>query len=190
MFSFGFWEMLVIGVIALLVVGPERLPAVATFTGQWIGRLRRMARHMRSEIQNELEAEHMKSLLADQQSELNKLRREVAGVRDDAQAAARETREGLADIERDGQRDAGRARRQQELRQPQRVPHDGTEPAAGTDGDAASTDTGEARPAAPVDEAAAGADRDHAADRDTAGVSPDAPGTASPEDHEDDGNRR
>ena len=41
MFDFGFSEMLVIGVIALVVLGPERLPVVARTAGEWVGKAQR-----------------------------------------------------------------------------------------------------------------------------------------------------
>lgn len=84
MFDIGFWELLIIGVVALLVVGPERLPAVATFAGHWIGRIRRFANHMRDEIQQELETEHLKNVVQEQNRELQSLREEVAEARDEA----------------------------------------------------------------------------------------------------------
>ena len=92
MFDIGFWEILIIGVVALVVVGPERLPAVATFAGHWVGRFRRFANHMRNEIQEELETEHLKSMLEEQNRELKSLRREVDGVRDDAEKVMQDTR--------------------------------------------------------------------------------------------------
>lgn len=98
MFDIGFWELLIIGTVALLVVGPDRLPGLATFLGHWVGRARNFANHMRNEIQQELEAEHLKTLVDEQQKELNSLRQEVEGVRDDAQSAVRE-------VEREAQRD-------------------------------------------------------------------------------------
>ena len=134
MFSFGFWEILVIGLIALLVVGPDRLPGLATFVGQWVGRLRAMARNMRSEIQQELEAEHLKSLLDEQNREISELRREVEGVREDADAAVREARDDMGDIDRDSERartSAGQRGRQKQG--PQR--DSSTKRDAGGDGD-------------------------------------------------------
>lgn len=90
MFDIGFWELLFIGVIALLVVGPERLPGLAVRAGQWVGRLRRFVNRMRSEIQEELEAEHLKELLAEQNREIDELKREVGEAREDAERAVRE----------------------------------------------------------------------------------------------------
>jgi sec-independent protein translocase protein TatB len=60
MFDFGFWELVVVMVVALVVVGPERLPQVARTAGLWIGRLRRMAEGVREEIQRELATEDLK----------------------------------------------------------------------------------------------------------------------------------
>lgn len=52
MFDIGYSELLLIGVVTLLVVGPKDLPRVLRTVGQWIGRGRSMARHFRSGIDN------------------------------------------------------------------------------------------------------------------------------------------
>jgi sec-independent protein translocase protein TatB len=56
MFDVGFWELAVIFVIGLLVLGPERLPRVAQQLGQWAGKARRMARILTTQLQDELNA--------------------------------------------------------------------------------------------------------------------------------------
>ena len=56
MFDVGFWELAVIFVVGLLVLGPERLPKVAQQMGQWAGRARRMARMLTTQLQDELNA--------------------------------------------------------------------------------------------------------------------------------------
>jgi len=66
MFDIGFLELVVIGVIALLVVGPERLPRVARTAGLWLGRGRRMLSSVKAEIDSELKAEELKQILAKQ----------------------------------------------------------------------------------------------------------------------------
>ncbi len=53
MFDIGFWEITVIAVVALLVVGPEELPTLARTTGRWV----RKARSFMSEMKDELEHE-------------------------------------------------------------------------------------------------------------------------------------
>ena len=54
MFDMGFLEMLLIGVIALLVFGPEKLPAAARTAGLWVGRIRHILGKYRDEIDREL----------------------------------------------------------------------------------------------------------------------------------------
>ena len=63
MFDIGFWEIALIGVIALLVVGPERLPALARNVGLWVGRMRRYVAHVRDDIEREINAEEVRKLI-------------------------------------------------------------------------------------------------------------------------------
>jgi sec-independent protein translocase protein TatB len=56
MFDIGFWELILIGVIALIVFGPERLPAIATRIGHWVGRGRALMRAVQMQLEQELEA--------------------------------------------------------------------------------------------------------------------------------------
>jgi len=74
MFDFGFWELVLIAVVALLVVGPERLPGVARQAGLWIGRARRFMSSVRSDIEREIQAEELKEVLNKQQSEIKELK--------------------------------------------------------------------------------------------------------------------
>ncbi|UHD18553.1 Sec-independent protein translocase protein TatB [Thiocapsa bogorovii] len=63
MFDMGFWELLVIGVVALVVIGPERLPKVARIAGLWLGRARRTLSSVQEEIRRELKADELKEIL-------------------------------------------------------------------------------------------------------------------------------
>jgi sec-independent protein translocase protein TatB len=63
MFDIGFSELLLIGVIALLVIGPERLPKVARTAGMWVGRARRFVNSVRRDIEQEINAEEIKKNL-------------------------------------------------------------------------------------------------------------------------------
>ncbi len=56
MFDVGFSEIVVIFVVALVVLGPERLPRLAAQLGQWAGRARQMARMLRTQFQDEIDA--------------------------------------------------------------------------------------------------------------------------------------
>ena len=62
MFDFGFSELLVIGVVLLIVVGPERLPKVARTAGHLIGRVQRYVSDVKSDIQREIQLEELKKL--------------------------------------------------------------------------------------------------------------------------------
>jgi len=53
-FDVGFWELAIIAVIALLVIGPERLPKAARTAGLWVGRARRMVTDVKSDIDREI----------------------------------------------------------------------------------------------------------------------------------------
>ncbi len=66
MFDIGFWELAVIGVVALLVIGPERLPRVARTTGLWVGRARRFVSGVKADIDREIAADELKKALAKQ----------------------------------------------------------------------------------------------------------------------------
>jgi sec-independent protein translocase protein TatB len=66
MFDIGFWELTLIGVVALLVIGPERLPKVARTVGLWVGRMRGFVLSVKSDIDNELRAEELKRVMEQQ----------------------------------------------------------------------------------------------------------------------------
>jgi sec-independent protein translocase protein TatB len=54
MFDVGFWELTLLATIALLVLGPERLPAVVTSIGRMMGRARSLARGLKMQIEREM----------------------------------------------------------------------------------------------------------------------------------------
>jgi sec-independent protein translocase protein TatB len=72
MFDIGALELLLIGVVALLVVGPERLPKLARTAGLWVGRARRAFVSVKEEIDREIKAEELKDILR-KQAESNPL---------------------------------------------------------------------------------------------------------------------
>lgn len=59
MFDIGFAELLLIAVISLLVLGPERLPGAARTAGLWIGRARRMMAEVQQDIQQQIATEDL-----------------------------------------------------------------------------------------------------------------------------------
>ncbi|WP_374263922.1 Sec-independent protein translocase protein TatB [Zoogloea sp.] len=62
MFDIGFSELIVIGIVALLVLGPERLPKVARTTGHLLGRLQRYVSDVKSDINREMQLDELKKL--------------------------------------------------------------------------------------------------------------------------------
>lgn len=80
MFDIGFSEIALIAVVALLVLGPERLPKVARTVGALVRRARSSWQDVRNEIERELAAEDLKQTIHDT--------RRAADIRADVQAAA------------------------------------------------------------------------------------------------------
>ncbi len=66
MFDVGFSELVLILVVALVVVGPERLPKLARTAGLYLGRARRMVSTVKADVQRELAAEDLKRSLQKQ----------------------------------------------------------------------------------------------------------------------------
>lgn len=62
MFDVGFSELLVIGLVALIVIGPQRLPTVARTVGHLLGRLQRYVSDVKSDISREMQLEELKKL--------------------------------------------------------------------------------------------------------------------------------
>ncbi|WP_349570756.1 Sec-independent protein translocase protein TatB [Azotobacter salinestris] len=63
MFDIGFSELLLVGLIALLVLGPERLPVAARMAGLWIGRLKRSFNALKTEVEREIGADEIRRQL-------------------------------------------------------------------------------------------------------------------------------
>ncbi len=74
MFDMGFTEMMLIGIVALIVIGPERLPGVARTAGKYFGRLKRFMTTVKADVEQELRADELRQILADQQRELDTLK--------------------------------------------------------------------------------------------------------------------
>lgn len=86
MFDFGFGELLLLGVIALVVLGPERLPVAARLLGRWIRGARNQWNAVKAELENEI---------AD--DELRRNLREAADALRSGGAQLRDVHDGLAD---------------------------------------------------------------------------------------------
>lgn len=92
MFDVGFSELLLLAVIALVVLGPEKLPHAARMAGAWIGRIRRTLISVQADIENEVAAAEMRERI---RKEMEKARA-ASGVDDiarDIEGTAREIRD-------------------------------------------------------------------------------------------------
>lgn len=91
MFDIGFSELLVIAVVALVVLGPERLPKAARFAGLWVRRARNQWDSVKQELERELQAEEIKRQMQDvrqgMQDTENQLRASGEAIRREAQQA-------------------------------------------------------------------------------------------------------
>lgn len=85
MFDIGFSELFLIAVVALLVLGPERLPKAARFAGLWVRRARAQWYSVRSELERELATEELQRTVRD-------TRKAVTDIGEDMRAAEAEAR--------------------------------------------------------------------------------------------------
>ena len=90
MFEVGFSEIALIAIVALLVLGPERLPGVARTVGALVRRARNSCQNVKGEIERELAAEDLKR-------SIHEARRAASDVGSDVRSAADDIKKGAAD---------------------------------------------------------------------------------------------
>lgn len=90
MFDFGFSEMLVIAVVALIVVGPQRLPKVARTAGHLLGRLQRYVSDVKADVSREMQLDELKKLQQQVQEQARDLESSVRRQVDDVGAEMKE----------------------------------------------------------------------------------------------------
>lgn len=83
MFDVGFWEILLILILALVVIGPERLPGAARKAGFFVGKARRYIEGVRSEVESELDVNEFKRMLHNQEVQINELQQQIKSGVDD-----------------------------------------------------------------------------------------------------------
>jgi len=91
MFDIGFSELMVIGVVALIVLGPERLPKVARTAGHLFGRLQRYVSEVKQQVKQEMDAEELKKF----QTEFQGAKDAFNGVEQSIHNEAKETEQHL-----------------------------------------------------------------------------------------------
>ena len=105
MFDFSFGEMMLVGLVALVVLGPERLPKAARFVGLWVRRARAQWYSVKSELERELASEDLRRSLADGQQVMRETEAELrsadAQFRTAVSDTAAEVRAPIAKVEAD-----------------------------------------------------------------------------------------
>lgn len=88
MFDVGFWEILLIMLLALIVAGPERLPRLATTVGRWVGNARRLVGNLQADLERHVQVQDMnaKQTLSDLKQGLQDAKQEVSAVTTDTKA--------------------------------------------------------------------------------------------------------
>ena len=99
MFDLSFGELVVVAVLALLVLGPERLPKAARFAGLWVRKARAQWYSVKSEFERELAAEEMKRSIGNP----------VQDLRDDVSGLGRELGTTVRDLESEARAEADAA---------------------------------------------------------------------------------
>ncbi|WP_334158286.1 Sec-independent protein translocase protein TatB [Oryzomicrobium sp.] len=104
MFDISFTELLVIAVVALVVIGPERLPKVARTAGHLLGRLQRYVSDVKSDIQREMQLEELKKLQAEVAESARQMEEKLTT---DLRDAEQQLKSGFADVQQAGSDVAG-----------------------------------------------------------------------------------
>jgi sec-independent protein translocase protein TatB len=92
MFDIGFSELVVIGIVALIVIGPEKLPKTARTLGHLFGRLQRYVSDVKADISREMELEELRKLQTQVQNAARDIETSVS-------AAARDVETGVRNVE-------------------------------------------------------------------------------------------
>lgn len=103
MFDIGFSELLVIGIVALVVIGPERLPKVARTLGHLLGRAQRYVNDVKSDINREIQLDELKKLqsqVSDSARALeSSMRQEFDAAKSALEAPVHEAQAAVAELE-------------------------------------------------------------------------------------------
>ena len=101
MIDLGIEKMMVIGAVALIVIGPEKLPRVARTVGTLLGKAQRYVNDVKADINREMELEELRSLREQVKSAATDLQQTVSSAASDMQAGVRSVEQQLNDAGRD-----------------------------------------------------------------------------------------
>jgi len=88
MFDVGFSELVLIAVVAMIVIGPERLPKVARTAGALLGRMQRYVNNVKSEVEREMQFEDLKKLQQEIQAQSKQVENSILAPSEVPQAQA------------------------------------------------------------------------------------------------------
>jgi sec-independent protein translocase protein TatB len=97
MFDVGFSELVIIAIVALVVIGPERLPKVARTAGHLLGRLQRYVNEVKSDVSREMQLDELKKLQADMQQSARSLEVSVSSEVQSAQQSLNATAQSVSE---------------------------------------------------------------------------------------------
>jgi sec-independent protein translocase protein TatB len=96
MFDISFSEMILIAVVALVVIGPERLPKVARAAGHLLGRVQRYVNDVKSDISREMQLDELKKLRAEIQDSARSVEQSLSGEMQAAGQAMTQTAQAVS----------------------------------------------------------------------------------------------
>ena len=97
MFDFGFSEMVIVAIVGLIVLGPERLPKVARTAGVLLGRLQRYVNDVKSDINREMQLEELKKLQAEVAESARSIEQNVTKELQTAESSLNQAAQGISE---------------------------------------------------------------------------------------------
>ena len=100
MFDFGLGELLLVGVVALIVIGPERLPKAARMAGNMVGKLQRLVSSVKQELNTQIELEELRKAKQEFESAASQFKDDLKDIGGNTQNDLNEISDGLKPWER------------------------------------------------------------------------------------------
>ena len=100
MFDFGLGELLLVGVVALIVIGPERLPKAARMAGNMVGKLQRLISSVKQELNTQIELEELRKAKQEFESAASQFKDDLKDIGGNTQNDLNEISDGLKPWER------------------------------------------------------------------------------------------
>ncbi len=93
MFDIGFTELLLVAIIALIVLGPERLPHAVRTTAKWVSKIRSMFSQVKAQIEREIDADEVRQQIHNDaiMQQLNDSKKDINGNLDDIRSSLKNT---------------------------------------------------------------------------------------------------